>query len=152
MRAAAVVFAAVVTFACFRADAAPQAFSTDGEATVYLSGDFRQDFLMEYNVQFAAAYDNKGWSTFSITFLGGPPPSDAVTVGVYGVARSGRVFTAVTRDGRTTFHPTRHVCAPACRLSLRGDVNGLSAFIDDVWLRSWPRFSLRAAAAAVSDA
>ena len=144
----ALVLGALVALAGFRADAAPKALSTDGEATLYLRGDFRRDFLMEYNVEFAAAYDNKGWSTFSITFLGGPPPSDAVTVGVYGVAHSGRVFTAVTRDGRLTFRPTRHVCAPACRLSLRGDVNGLSAFLDDVWLQSWPRFSLRAPASA----
>jgi hypothetical protein len=148
MRAAVVLCAALVALAALRADAAPKALSTDGEATVYLSGDFRRDFLMEYNVQFATAYDNKGSSTFAITFLGGPPPSDAVTVGVYGVARSGRVFTSVTRDGRSTFRPTRHVCAPACRLSLRGDVNGLSAFIDDVWLQSWPRFSIGAPAPA----
>lgn len=147
MRVAVVIFA-LVALAGFHADAAPAALSTSGEATVYLRGDFRRDFTVEYNVQFWAEYTNTGRSTFAITLVGGPPPSDEVTIGVFAAARSGRVFTAVTRDRRRKFRATRNVCSPACRLSLRGDVNGISAFMDDTWLQSWPRFSLRAPAPA----
>jgi hypothetical protein len=147
-RAAAVVVAALVTFPRFRADAAPMASSAAAGATVYVSGDFRRDFSVEYNIEFWADYRNKGSSTLAITFLGGPPPSDEVAVGLHAITRSGRVFTAVTRDGRPTIRETRFVCVKFCRLSLRGDVNGISAYMDDVWLQSWPRFSLRAPAPA----
>ena len=141
--------AALAAFAGFRADAAPKASSAEAEATVYLSGDFRRDFSVEYNIEFWADYRNKGWSTLAITFVGGPLPSDEVTVGLHAVTRSGHVFTAVTRDGRRTIRETRYVCVKVCRLSLRGDLNGISAYMDDyAWLQSWPRFSLRAPAPA----
>jgi hypothetical protein len=144
MRATGVVCAALVALLVCRAGAAPTASSTGGEATVFLRGDFRHDFVMQYNVEFHAEDTNKGGSSLAITFVGGPPPSDSVSVGLQAVGPLGHVFTAVMRDGRRTLRLTSRVCAPSCRLSLRGDRNGFSAFMDDVWLQSWPRFSLRA--------
>ncbi len=149
MRAALVFCVAVVAFGAFRADAAPKAFSTDAEATVYLNGDFRKDFFLEYVTEFWGDSHNTGWSTLAISFLGGPPPSDEVTIGVYGVVHSGRVFTVVSRDGRRTFRDTGIACVLACRLRLRGDRNGLFAYVDDIELGSWPRFWLRSPAPAV---
>jgi len=149
MRAAVVFCLALVASAAFGADTAPTPLSTDAQATVYLNGDFRKDFYLEYATQFWGYYRNRGWSTLTISFLGGPPPSDEVTIGLFGVARSAHVFTALSRDGKRTFRDRGVVCAPVCRLSLRGNRNGLSAYVDDIWLASWPRFWLRSPAPAV---
>ena len=85
--------------------AAPKAFSTDGEATVYVNGDFRKEFTLVYEAQLSPIATNGGWSVLAVSILGGPPPSDAVTIGIYPTPKGVRVFTSVLA-GRRIFSVT----------------------------------------------
>jgi hypothetical protein len=121
--------------------AAATAFSTDGEATVYRSGDFRGDFTLEYRALLEPQPRNKTWSTLSVTLLGGSPPADAITIGLFPDAGVAHVFTSAVHNGAATFHDTRIICSRACTLGLHGDRGSIVAVVAGKLVNAWPRFS-----------
>jgi hypothetical protein len=135
------VFAALLTES--GAYAAPKAFSTDGEATVYVNGDFRKEFTLVYEAQLRPIATNGGWSVLAVSILGGAPPSDAVTIGIYPSPKGVRVFTSVTRGKTNVFRDAGIACKPHCRISLSGSTAGFVASVGTRTVATWPRFTLR---------
>ena len=149
MKLAAALAALSVVLAGRAATAAPTAFSTDGEATVYLRGDFRGDFELVYDAQMRVMPENASWSVLNVSLLGGPPPSDAVTIGIFPVAGHVHVFTSFTQRSKTVFRDTGIVCEPRCRIALHGSASALVGSAAGRAVGSWPRFALRAPMPAV---
>lgn len=131
------------------ANAAPKAFTTDAEATVYVAGDFRRDFDLLYDARMQRMPANTSWSVVNVTLLGGPPPSDAVAIGLFPAAQEIHVFTSATRGSRTAFRDTGISCPHSCRIGLRGTAAALLASVNGRVIASWPRFALRAPSPAV---
>jgi hypothetical protein len=124
-----------------RAGSSATAFSSDGEATVYREGDFRGDFTLRYEAFARVQSRNTTWSTLSVTLLGGPPPADAITVGLVPEPGGAHVFTSIARRGANAFHDTGIVCAGECAIGLRGAHGSISATVEGTSVRSWPRFA-----------
>jgi len=92
---------------------------------------------------------NASWSVVNVSLLGGPPPSDAVAIGIFPSAGRVHVFTSFTQRSKTIFRDTGVVCEPRCRIALRGSASGFTASAGGRVVGSWPRFALRMAAPAV---
>jgi hypothetical protein len=123
--------------------AASKAFSTDGEATVYVNGDFRKEFTLEYEVQLRPIATNGGWSVLAVTILGGAPPSNGVTIGIYPSRKGVHVFTSVTRGKSNVFRDAGIECKPRCKIRLSGNAAGFVASVGTRTIATWPRFALR---------
>jgi hypothetical protein len=117
------------------------AFSTDGEATVYRDGDYRGDFMLAYRAAVRVQPRNKAWSTLSVTFLGGPPPADAITIGLIPDRDGAHVFTSTMRNGIGTFRDTQIVCSKQCNIAIRSRHGSISALVAGKVISSWPRFA-----------
>jgi hypothetical protein len=110
--------------------AALHAYSSDGEATVYISGDFSQPFDLSYAATIDETPRNRSWSYVGILLLGDPLPSDSVEVGLFRVAGSrGRpsLFTSITMRGSSSGFKDEGLCAPNCVIELRGDRTNIEA-------------------------
>jgi hypothetical protein len=134
----AILSAATITIA-----SAATPYSKDGEATVYLQGRFDRSFVLTYDAGLHAEPANTSWSTLSIALLGGPPPSDAVTIGIYPADAGVHAFVDINRGRMNTFRDTGVRCEHGCRLSLRGDRDTLIATVDGREVGRWPRFAFR---------
>lgn len=128
---------------------APKAVSTDGEATIYLLGDFRRGFNVAYNAVLPQERTNHGTTFVDVMLLGPRNPGGSVALGL---TRSPPNQSLQAFVATTTAHGADHygsfpvVCLPACSLILRGDRYGLYAFAltaDGIRkLGSWARADL----------
>src|SRR5271163_41417 len=75
---------------------AATALSTDGEATVYLMGDFTSDFDLRYRATLSASVSNRSWSTIGIMLLGRANPGRSVEIGLANGDPDGQTVVAFT--------------------------------------------------------
>jgi hypothetical protein len=147
---------ALLLAATLAASPAPKvkAISTDGEATIYLSGDFSGGFNVAYSAQLRSMPANRSTIFLDLMLIGRKIPGSAIELGLTRDARSGfgalRAFTAITtRYGAYRYAAFPVSCTPACVLILRGDRHGFHASVvsNDAIRRigSWERsdFDLR---------
>ena len=142
MRSATALALVLGVMVPFAAGAAPDVPASGAEASAYVTGDFRREFVVEYLVEFHAIPAKRS-SVLTLSFFGGPHESDAITVGVVPSGRESHVFTSIARNGVSAFRDSGLDCNPSCRIRLQGDRNGIIAFIDERELGEWPRFWLR---------
>lgn len=126
--------------------AAVTSASPDGEATVYLLGDFSGNFDIVYRGTLKPGPANKSWSTLSILLVGSRIPGPGVSVGLAEVpSHRGAIkpFTYVVYPGATDDY-VRHSmnCDVGCVLELRGDPRNVYAYVDGRRLGSWSRSDL----------
>jgi hypothetical protein len=109
---------------------APKAVASDGEATVYVIGDFSRGFNVAYNAVLPAEATNRGMTFAGIMLLGRPPGGSiafGLTRGVQN--QSLQVFVSTTTSRGARHYATSPAgCLPACTLVLRGDRYGIYAF------------------------
>lgn len=120
--------------------------SPDGEATVYLAGDFSGDFEIAYRARLAPAPHNKSWSTLSVLLVGRVIPGPGASVGIANGVPSGGVlstFSDVTfADGKNSYRNGHTACSAGCVLELHGTKQDVRALIDGKQVAFWPRSAL----------
>jgi hypothetical protein len=111
----------------------PKSLSTDGEATIYLTGDFSTGFSVAYNAILPAALGNRSRTFVGIMLIGRTNPGPRIELGLTRGdpnAAALQAFTSVnSRNGGHRFQSIPVRCTPACRLVLRGDKVRLRALI-----------------------
>lgn len=110
---------------------APKAVSTDGEATIYLTGNFSRGFNVAYNAVLPKIRTNRSTTFLSLMLLGRHNPGSSIALGITRAApdQSLEMFVATTTpQGAKNYRAVPAVCLPACTLILRGDRYGLFAF------------------------
>jgi hypothetical protein len=121
------------------------ALSTDGEATVYLTGDFSGDFDVAYDVAFEPAPANRSWTTVSIALLGRTPGA-SMAVGLsrgYPTPATLAGFTlANAAQQRMRYLPFTVTCTTTCLLELRSQQGMVYALIDGHRVGAWPRSAM----------
>ncbi len=121
--------------------------SSDGEATVYLSGNFTGDFDVAYKATLAPAPHNTSLSWLSILLIGKVIPGSGTSVGIAsGGPRQSvtSVYTDVTYPNlNDTYKRERANCTTRCILELRGDKHTIFALVNGTELEAWPRSILR---------
>jgi hypothetical protein len=126
--------------------AAVKSVSPDGEATVYLSGAFSNDFDVAYRAVLQPRADNKSWSTLSILLVGGQIPGPGASVGVVSLPpghRPVRAFTYVAYpSAKGQYESLSATCAAGCVIELRGDARNIHAYVDGKIVGSWSRSDL----------
>lgn len=117
--------------------------STDGEATVYLNGDFLREFELSYDITFHPARHNRSLSFIDVILLGGIPPSGSITVGLMlGAPNPSALSAFVTtnrRGEKQKFEQFPLTCRSHCRLELKGNTTEFSASIQGRRIRTWSR-------------
>ena len=123
--------------------ASVKAISTDGEATIYLSGSYSGDFDVAYRARLGPSPHNTSWTTLGILLIGNQIPGPSGSVGLESDAQHpGTVlpYTALTRQNlRIEYKSYRIDCTGGCVIELRGDAKRISAYARGVRLASWPR-------------
>ena len=126
--------------------AAVTSASTDGEATVYVTGDFSSGFDVAYNAVLHEAPQNKGWSGVSLLLVGTVIPGPGVSVGLSTGDPSERkiyAFTSVVdTHGHQTYKSTPVICNAGCRIELRGTATSLEALLNNRVISRWTRISM----------
>jgi hypothetical protein len=126
--------------------AAVKSVSPDGEATVYLSGTFSNDFDIAYRAVLQPRSDNKSWSTLSILLVGSRIPGPGASVGVVSLPpghRPVRAFTYVAYpSAKGQYESLSATCAAGCVIELRGDARNIRAYVDGKIVGSWSRSDL----------
>lgn len=110
---------------------APKAVSTDGEATVYVVGDFTRGFNIAYNAVLPPLQSNRSTTYVGMMLLGRRNPSGSIAFGLTrgAPAQSLQIFvTTTTPHGANHYQSFPVVCLPACGLVLRGDRYGLYGY------------------------
>ena len=121
---------------------AAKSASTDGEATIYIFGDFSKGFALSYAATMRPQPANRGVSFLSIDLLSTGMPFRGVAVGLSlgdPKATSLKAFTTSTTAHGSDYTPFTVDCAPACTLQLRSDGQTIYAFAGTQKLGSWPR-------------
>jgi hypothetical protein len=120
--------------------------STDGEATVYLNGDFSKEFDLSYDIAFHPARHNRSLSFIDVLLLGGIPPSGSITVGLMlGAPNASTLSAFVTtnpRGGKQKFEQFPVTCLSHCHLELKGNATHFFASIQGRRIRTWSRSNL----------
>lgn len=137
----------VMALSLHAAQATVKPVSTDGEATVYLMGDFSGRFDVAYRAALSARPRNKSWSTLSLLLIGRRIPGPGASVGLMRDASHGnalRAFTDVVYPNRSGdgFKSLAARCNSGCILELRGDSARISAYVNGEQVASWPRTDL----------
>lgn len=144
LRRAALQFAFLTTAvfgSCLAAaSSAATPFSKDGEATVYIEGAFGKPFVVSFDAALRRQLGNRSWSTVAVSLLGGPPPSDSISIGLYPTENTVRAFFSVNRGASFTFRDSGVACRRMCRLMLRGSANTVFALVNGREVARWPRF------------
>ena len=125
-------FAAAACVAAAPSGHVPKAVSTDGEATIYVMGDFARGFNIAYNAVLPQLNLNRSASFLGITLLGRRTPGGSIALGLTRgePSQSLAVFVATTTArGARHYEAIPSVCLPACTLVLRGDRYGIYAFV-----------------------
>jgi hypothetical protein len=121
--------------------------STDGEATIYVIGNFTRGFNVAYDAVLRQERKNRSTTFLSVMLLGRRNPSGSIAIGLTRAApaaESSELFVATTTPGGANHYETfPALCLPACGLILRGDRYGLYAFATTAGgiqkLGSWAR-------------
>lgn len=126
--------------------AAVKSASSDGEATVYVTGTFSKDFDLAYRAVLKPGSRNKSWSTLSILLVGNQIPGPGATVGLVSNTPSSRTlrpFTYVIYPNATyKYQNYRTNCRAGCILELRGDEARIYAYVNGVETADWSRSDL----------
>ncbi len=139
------VFCLVAMSSATIARGAVQSASTDGEATVYLTGKFTSTFDIAYRARLNPGAQNKSWSTLSILLVGSKIPGPGVSVGLSSDPkhRAPQPFTYVIFPGQQYVYQNQAVkCSDGCIIELRGDRARISAYVDGALVGSWSRSDL----------
>lgn len=123
------------------------AVSTDGEATVYLTGSLAHNFDVSYEVEYRPSRGNRSWTVISLLLLGRASPSGSIGVGLSRGSPRELALSGFTDIGIVSGAPVYrrvHVrCAEKCLIELRGSATTISALIDGRLEGTWSRRSLR---------
>ncbi len=126
--------------------AAVTSASTDGEATVYITGDFSRDFDVAYNAVLREAPRNKGWSGVSLLLVGTVIPGPGVSIGLSTGDPSEHeiyAFTSVVdAHGHESYNNTPATCGAGCRIELRGTATSIDAVLNNRVISRWSRASM----------
>jgi hypothetical protein len=119
--------------------------STDGEATVYIVGDFKKSFDLKYRAMLQPGKTNRSWTALSILLIGSHIPGPGVSVGLFSVDRRSTVrpFSFVTYPDLSSFSvkPNKK-CSAGCVIELRGDTSRIYAYAAGNEVASWSRSDL----------
>jgi hypothetical protein len=133
MRLLLLVLASVACIAAANPSRKVKAVSTDGEATIYVMGNFSRGFNVAYNATLRTAPGNRANTFIGIMLIGRQNPGPGIELGLTrgaGNAHDLRVFISVNpRHGENIYTSFPAACVPACELILRGDRYGLYAFV-----------------------
>lgn len=140
----AIAAALVLAFEAPQAQAAA-AVAADGEATVYVRGDFSGNFDLEYRTALEPAPRNRSWSSIGIMLLGEVNPGPSVYVGLANEAGGGRAAGAFTSaalsSGKNVYHSLDADCAGGCLLALHGTPETIEARVNGRVYERWRRAS-----------
>lgn len=118
-----------------------KAVSTDGEATVYLRGNFTGAFDVRYRAAIASFPRNGSWSMVGLLLVGHIPGPSAY-VGVTSPGNDGRnaPFAMATElGGKSSYVTTPDACATSCVIELRGDHKEIQALVNGRVAMTWAR-------------
>ena len=122
-----------------------KATSTDGEATIYLSGDFAEAFDVAYAITLRPSPANHAWTGVSLLLVGTKWPGSSLSIGVSrGYPHPGTlaVFTTSSHPGSKDEYRSAPVqCEPYCVLELRADSQSVYAILGRRTVRKWLRSS-----------
>jgi hypothetical protein len=120
--------------------------STDGEATVYLKGDFTGAFDLTYRAALVPSPQNKSWTVLGIMLLGTKNPGPGVEIGLSNGDPSETIITAFTSftdaNGKNVWKTVPTSCNAGCVIELKGDAEKLEAIVAGKSIGSWARASL----------
>jgi hypothetical protein len=126
--------------------AAVKSASSDGEATVYLSGAFSTDFDVAYRAVLKPGAHNQSWSSLSILLVGSKIPGPGASVGVASdPSHHGSItsFTYVVYPNLKEDYEVHSVsCTTGCLIELRGDAYDVYAYVNGKQLATWSRSDL----------
>jgi hypothetical protein len=134
-RGVATVMALVLLFGSVKA------FSTDGEATVYLAGNFTGAFDVKYRATIASFPRNGSWSMVGLLLIGMIPGPSAY-VGVTSPGRDARnaAFAMATgTEGKSSYVTTHEECSTSCVIELRGDHKVIQSLVNGHVAMTWMR-------------
>jgi hypothetical protein len=125
---------------------AVKSVSTDGEATIYATGEFSKAFDVAYRAVLKPGSHNTSWSTLSILLIGSRIPGPGASVGVAtDASHPGAVtpFTYVAYPNlQTDYEGYKADCRRGCVIELRGDSHSIYAEVDGKILAEWSRSDL----------
>lgn len=137
---------AALILMCSSAASAVKAASSDGEATVYLSGPFSSDFDIAFLAVLRPGGHNKSWSMVSVLLIGSAVPGPGVSVGLASASahnRSIHPFTYVVYPSAKDSYEEHHAyCGHGCTIELRGDDTTVYAYVEGHLVSSWSRSDL----------
>ena len=124
-----------------QSSAAVKAVSTDGEATVYVTGDLSRNFNVSYQAALHPSPGNRSWTTVGVMLLGRANPGPSLEVGLArGPSNALTGFTSTQGvKPRATFKAFVVRCTPGCVLTVRADENAYYASIEGAQVGEWPR-------------
>lgn len=136
----------VLSASTVRADSAVRSASPDGEATVYVLGNFSGGFDVAYRAVLRPAARNASWATLGILLVGSRIPGPGASVGVAADPPRRSVphaFTYVIYPGlQDDYRRHSTICATGCVIELRGDARTIRAYVNGTELASWSRSDL----------
>lgn len=125
---------------------AVQATATDGEATVYVLGDFESRFDLAYKFTLHPDPVNTSWGTLGIMLIG-VKSNASVEIGVsqgYPNPLALAAFTSVSFPGnKNRYRSFPKLCNSVCRVELRGDKERIQALVGHRVIGEWPRRALQ---------
>ena len=128
------------------ASAAVQSASTDGEATVYLTGAFAKPFDVAYRAILKPGTHNGSWSSISLLLIGARLPGQSVSIGLSSDPQSNRQtrpFTLVVYPDLTAHYQKWDTnCERGCLVELRGTSDRVQAYVNNIAVASWSRSDL----------
>ena len=140
----AISFAFLLSFS-HAARSAVKSASTDGEATIYIAGNFTSDFDLAYRAVLKPGTRNKSWTSLGILLLGSQIPGPGAFFGLSGDPKHHSVtpYTYVNFPGRQLEYKKQiGDCSDSCIIELRGDTARIYAYFNNKLLTSWSRSDL----------
>ncbi len=124
-----------------RSAATVKAVSTDGEATVYVTGDLSRNFIVSYQAALQPSPGNRSWTTVGVMLLGRTESGPSIEVGLARSASNALTGFTATQGlkSRASFKAFVVGCAPGCVLTVRADDKAYYAYIDAAQVGAWPR-------------
>jgi hypothetical protein len=126
--------------------AAVPSASIDGEATVYVIGDFTANFNVAYQATLQPSPANRSWTSIGIVLTGKAVPGPAVALGLIRGdphAPALHAFTQTrTANGTQAFRALPVRCYPGCALVLRANPERIYAIVGTQRVGDWLRSDL----------
>jgi hypothetical protein len=122
-----------------------KAVSTDGEATVYLPGNFTGTFDVKYRATIAPFPRNGSWTMVGLLLIGTVNPGPSAYVGVTSPGRDARnvSFAMATEAGdKSSYVATQDACLKSCVIELRGDRKVIQALVNGRVAMTWTRATI----------